>query len=155
MNFFTETEAAVLAILQAAEGAEAIQTWEDELREVLFTGEQLSKGFRLAELPAVMVTTSQDPTRSSQFTSGEIRYVIPVQILLVTAAGKKEEARGAVLGLMRTLESALHQARRSDSLGPNSFISDDLVSSHVIVQDRPYHYAVGNITAMVTKVVEV
>jgi hypothetical protein len=154
MNFFTETENAVLAVLQGAAGADAVQTWEDELREVLFTGEQLSKGFRLAELPAVMVTTSQDPTRSSQFTSGEIRYVIPVQILLITAAAKKEDARTAVLGLMRAMEAALHAARRSDSLGPNSFIADDLVSSHVIVQDRPYHFAVGNITAMVTKVVE-
>jgi hypothetical protein len=154
MNFFTETENAVLAVLQGAAGADAVQTWEDELREVLFTGEQLSKGFRLAELPAVMVTTSQDPTRSSQFTSGEIRYVIPVQILLITAAQKKEDARTAVLGLMRAMEAALHAARRSDSLGPNSFIADDLVSSHVIVQDRPYHFAVGNITAMVTKVVE-
>jgi hypothetical protein len=155
MNFFTETEMAVLSILQAAQGAEEIHTWEDELREVLFSGEQLSKGFRLAELPAVMVTTSQDPTRSSQFTSGEIRYAIPVQVLLITAAQQKEDARSMLLGLMRTLERALHQARRSDSLGPNTFIADDLVSSHVIVQDRPYHFAVGNITAMVTKVVEV
>lgn len=154
MNFFTEVEQAILALLQTADCAGEIRTWEAELREVLFTGEQLSKGFSVRELPAVMVTTSQDPTRSAPFTTGEIRYQIPVQILIVVSATKREAARDEVLRLIRSMEAMLHQARRSDGLGINTFIGDELLSSHVVVQDRPHHFAVGNITATVWKVVE-
>ena len=154
MNFFTEVEQAILTLLQNADCAGEIRTWEAELREVLFTGEQLSKGFGARELPAVMVTTSQDPTRSAPFTTGEIRYQIPVQILVVVAATKREAARDEVLRLIRSMEAMLHQARRSDGLGLNTFIGDELLSSHVVVQDRPHQFAVGNITATVWKVVE-
>jgi hypothetical protein len=149
-----ELETAVLEILKASDTAQRISTWESELRECMFTGEQLARGFRTEELPAVMVSTALDPTKSSAFTMGEIRYAIPLQVVIVTRSTRKEEARAELLGLMRSLEVPLNQARATSGLGDNTFVVDELLSSHVVVQDKPHCFGVGNITATVMKVVD-
>lgn len=154
MNFYDDIESAVMEVLQAADCAGSIRTWEDELREVMFTGGQLSKGFTIGELPAVMVTLSQDPVKSYPSTSGEITYDIPIQVLVVTCGVRREAARADLAAMLRSFERSLHQARRSDGLGYNAFIHDDLLSSFVLIHDRPQHFAVGNITAIARKVVE-
>ena len=150
----TQLENDILRILRMADGVDGVRTWESELREVFFTGEQLSKGFRSEELPAVNVTTAVDATRSTQFTAGEIQFVIPVQIIAVTRSPRKDEARSSVLTLLRALERPLNAARRTDGLGPNTFVIGDLLCTHDVVQDKPHHFGVGNITITVQKVEE-
>ncbi|GMU21152.1 MAG: hypothetical protein AMXMBFR13_12450 [Phycisphaerae bacterium] len=155
IDFYAQIESGLLAILQDAPGLTGVRVWETEVREVLFTGEALSKGFRGEELPAVMITAALDPSRSSPFTTGQIQYKIPAQVLIVTRAQKGRDARAEALGLARAAEAAIHGARRSDELlGPNTFVTGEVVSSFVVVEQKPLCFAVASIAVEVTKVVE-
>lgn len=154
-DFYTQIEAGVLSILQDAPGLATVRTWESEVRDVFFTGEAFAKGFRPEEMPAVMVTAVLEPSRSSQFTTGQIRFAVPVQVLVVTRAQKTRDARAEVVSLARAAEAAIHGARRTDDrLGSNTFVSGDVVSSFVLVEQKPLSYAVASIAVEVTKVVD-
>lgn len=154
-DFYAEIESGLLAILRQSPGLERVRVWETEVRETLFTGESFSKGFRAEEMPAVMITAALDPARSSPFTTGQIQYRIPAQVLIVTRAPRPRAARAEALLLARAAEAAIHGARRSDGrLGPNTFITGELVSSFVVVDQKPLCFAVASIAAEVTKVVE-
>lgn len=153
-DFYSSIESGLLAILRETPGLESVRVWETEVREVLFTGEALSKGFRSEEMPALMITAVLDPSRSSQFTTGQIQYKVPVQVLIVARAHKTREARAVVVSLARAAEAAIHGARRTDErLGPNAFVSGEVVSSFVLVEQKPLSYAIASIAVEVIKVV--
>lgn len=154
-DFYAQIESGLLSMLHDASGLATVRTWETEVREVFFTGEAFSKGFRPEEMPAVMITAVLEPARSSQFTTGQIQYKVPVQVLVVTRAQKASDARAEVVSLARAAEAAIHCARRTDDrLGSNTFVSGDVMSSFVLVEQKPLSYAVASIAVEVTKVVD-
>lgn len=152
-DIYSDFEQAVVTVLQAQDDLASVKTWETEPREVLFTAEAFSKGFRPDELPAVICSTLLDFERSSQWTSGEIAYAVPLQIFVLTRAANKADARAACLPLQRAIVRALHQLRRTNgALGFNCWITGDVQSSFSLTTQAPYCYAVGNVAATITNV---
>jgi len=154
-DVYTDTEHAVLAILQSAHGLDGVKTFEDEIRECLFSGDKLIQGFRPEELPAIAVTCMLAPCKSAPMTAGEIRYFVPVTVLVIVRSNDAAAARGRATDLMRQVETLLHQARRSNAgLGANAFVTGDLVSSVIVAPENPFYFAVGTVSAEITKVVD-
>ncbi len=153
-DVYAEMEHAVLAILQNASTLREVKTFEDEVRECLFTGDRLIQGFRPEELPAIAVSCMLTPTKSAAFTASQIQYVVPTTVAIIVRSHTKAAARGRATHLMRQVEILLHQARRSNSgLGANAFVTGDLVSSVIVAPENPFYFAVGTVSAEITKVV--
>ena len=154
-DLFTTIEDALLAMLQAAPGLVGIQTWETTIRECLFAGDKLTRGFSPGELPAINVTAQLKPSRSRPCTAGEKEYEVPVNIVIVTRAGTAKDALRDVYELKDAVESVLDQARRSgNALGANTIVSGDVTADAAAVKDTAQVFAVCTVETTVKMVVE-
>lgn len=154
-NLYTELEAAIITMLRTAVGLESVKTFEAEVRECLFTGDKLSQGFRPGELPAIAVTAELQPTKQGPFTAGEVELTIPVSLIAVCRAQQPTAAREQARELQRAAEANLNLARRSDSgLGANAIVTGDFASTIVVVQDKPYSFAIAETQFSILKVVD-
>ncbi len=151
---YASIEISMLELLKSSPQLNMVKTFERTVRECLFTGEKITSGFRPEELPAINITCELEPTNSTPFTTGEIRYQIPLTVIVIVKHQQKVEARRQLLELMAIIEKIVNRARKTDGLGLNTLVMGDVVSSVVIAEDHPHHFGVGNITASVTQVVE-
>lgn len=155
-DFYSQIQSAVLAMLRDSGDLPEVQTWETDIRDVLFAGDQLSKGFNASELPAVNVTAENDVAESEPFTAGEIRYAVPVTVLLVARGQRKAPVREALRGMQWRVEKLIHGARRSDNtLGENAVVVGTVRTSLAVVEEKPLHFGVAQIDFTVLKVVPV
>lgn len=151
---YSAIEIAVLDLLKNTPELAGVKTFERTVRECLFSGEKLTQGFRSEELPAINVTSELEPGRSEPFTTGEIKYTIPVSVLIITKHLNKAQARRDLQVLIQVVEKVLNAARKTDGLGLNTLVMGEIVSSVVVAEENPHHFAVGNVTASVIQVVE-
>lgn len=153
-DIYVAVEQAVLDMLRQAPGLAGVKTFEADIREALFTGESPARGFNPGELPAINVSALADPCESDPFTAGEIRYQVPVTVLIVTRHQDKGGARSAARAIQWEVEKLVHGARRSaNPLGPSSFVTGSVRSSLAVIQDRPAHFGMAQVDFTVTKVV--
>ncbi len=154
-EIYTELESNLVAMLRADAGlATSIKTCEADIRECLFSGDALSQGFRPDELPAVNVSADIRPAKRGPFTAGEIELEIPITVLVVCRAQRKKAARAKARELQLAIETALDQARRSaNGLGPNAIVTGEFTSTIVVVDNKPYHFAIGETQFSVLKIV--
>jgi hypothetical protein len=139
-------------MLQAAPSLSGVRTFEADVRDALFAGDKLSRGFRPEELPAINVTAMSDPVQSEPFTAGELRYLVPVSVVIVTRGQDKGSVRAAVRALSFEVEKLLHQARRSDnSIGPGAMVAGAVESSAAVIQDAPLHFGIGEVKAQIVE----
>lgn len=151
---YTEIEHAVLGYLRAADALDDVKTFEDEVRECLFSGDKLIQGFRPEELPAIAVTSILAPVKSVAETAGEIRYTIPVSVIAIARAARKAEARAIGASMLDRIEALLQRLRKSnDALGANCWLVGEVVSSIIVVPDGTFWYSVGTVSAEIVKVV--
>lgn len=154
-DLYQEIESAVLAMLQASPSLSGVRTFEADIREALFAGDKLSRGFRPEELPAINITAMSEPVQSEPFTAGELRYTVPVSVVIVTRGQDNGTVRAAVRALSFEVEKLLHQARRSDNpLGQGAMVAGPVESSVAVIQDAPLHFGIAEVKAQVVKVVE-
>lgn len=154
MDIYLEIEQAVFEMLRPAPGLSSVRTIEVGIREALFLGDQPARGFNPGELPAINISAVAEPAESDPFTAGEIRYVVPVTVLIITRDQDKSVARSSVRSLQWEVEKLIHQARRSaNALGPNAVVTGVVRSSVAVVQERPAHFGLAQIDFSVTKVV--
>ncbi|GIU80181.1 MAG: hypothetical protein KatS3mg005_3419 [Bryobacteraceae bacterium] len=153
-DIYFATEQAVLDMLRQAPGLAMVKTFEADIREAFFSGESPARGFNPGELPAVNVSAVAEPCESEPFTAGEIRYQVPVTVVIVTRHQDKGLARSAARAIQWEVEKLVHQARRSaNPLGPNSVVTGPVRSSLAVIQDRPAHFGLAQVDFTVTKVV--
>jgi uncharacterized lipoprotein YajG len=154
-DLYTELEGALAAMLRGCAGMASVKIIETSVRECLFSGDKLSKGFRAGELPAINVTAQLKPSKSRPFSAGEKEYEIPVSIVIVTRAQTPKEALAKVYALQNAAEGVLDQARKSGNpLGTNVFVVGDVTGDAAPVLDPPAAFAVCTLEATVLKVVE-
>jgi hypothetical protein len=153
MSIQSELEAALLAAFKATPGLRTIVTFEDDIRDVLFTNEKLSSGFRSTEMPALNLSASLDPTTSSQFTMTETQHDVPVSICIITKATKRKTAWEAAKVYQEAIECTLNGFRKmGTSLGFNAAVMGDITSSLITVKDEPHSFAVGTTACKITKI---
>jgi hypothetical protein len=151
----TELEANLVAMLRAADALRQVRTIEAEIRTALFTGAGLTKGFAEQELPAIGVSAEIEPAKRGPYGAGEVQVQIPLSIFAVARAQRKTEARARVREMQAEIEHLLDGGRRSaNGLGENAIVLGDITSTVVIVEDRPYHFAIGETQCQVLKVVQ-
>lgn len=155
-DFYSQIQTAVMTMIRDSGDLPEIKTWETDIRDALFAGDQLSKGFSANELPAVNVTAEGDVTESEPFTAGEIRYLVPVVVLVVARGQRKADVRAALRSMQWRMERLIHGARRSDNtLGDNAVVYGTVRTSLAVVEDKPLHFGVAQIEFTVLKVVPV
>lgn len=155
MSLYTELETNLAAMLQAAEALAGVKTVEADIRECLFSGDKLTQGFRPGELPAINISAELKPAARGPFTAGESQLTIPVSILVVCRAQKKQAAREQARVLQAAVEAVLDQARRSaNGMGANAIVTGDITSSIVVVEDKPHSFAIGETQFNVLKIVD-
>jgi hypothetical protein len=153
-DIYIAAEQAVLDMLRQAAGLSMVKTFEADIREALFSGESPARGFNAGELPAINVSAVAEPCESEPFTAGEIRYQVPVTVLIVTRHQDKGAARSAARAIQWEVEKLVHGARRSaNALGPDSIVTGPVRSSLAVIQDRPAHFGLAQVDFIVTKVV--
>lgn len=152
----SQLEEGILALLRAAPGLQLVRTFEPEVRECLFSGDKLIDGFRAEELPAVNVTAQLQSLNSIPFTASEIGYEIPITVVSIVRAQKKDEARQTAAALSEEVQRVLNAARKSDSgLGANTLVIGTVAAEAVVlIEQKPHHFALCEVKAMVLKVVE-
>lgn len=154
-DIYSEVEQAVLEMLRDAPNLAGVKTFEADIREALFSGELPARGFNPGELPAINVSAMAEPCESEPFTAAEIRYQVPVTVLIVTRHQEKGAARSAARAIQWEVEKLIHGARRSaNPLGPSSIVTGPVRSSLAVVQDRPAHFGLAQVDFTVTKVVQ-
>lgn len=154
-DLYTDLEAAIIAVLRGAAGLDSVKTFESDVRECLFTGDKLSAGFRSDELPAVAVTAELEPAKRRPFTAGEVELTIPVSAIAVCRAQRPTDVRAQARTVQLAIESALDQARKSDSgLGANTIVTGEFASTIVVVQEKPHCFAIGETKFQVLKVID-
>lgn len=153
-DIYIEIEQAVLEMLRQAPGLAGVRTFEAGIREALFSGEAPARGFNPAELPAINVSAVAEPCESEPFSAGEIRYQVPVTVIIVTRNPAKGSARSSARAIQWEVEKLVHQARRSsNTLGANAVVTGLVRSSLVVIQDQPAHFGLAQVDFTVTKVV--
>lgn len=156
IDFYGQIQQAVMQLLRDSGTLTEVKTFEADVRDALFVGDQLSKGFSADELPAINVTAENDATESEPFTAGEIRYNVPVTVLIVTRGQRKAVVRAELRGLQGEAEKLIHAARRSDNtLGENAVVFGTVRSSLAVVEEKPLHFGVAQIDFTVLKVVPI
>jgi hypothetical protein len=151
----TEVELSLVEMLKTAAGLETVKTFENSIRECLFTGEKLTLGFRTEELPAIAVSAQLKPTKSSMFSPGERLYEVPVSLTIITRAQRKKEALAKAADLQDAVDRVLAAARKSgNSLGDNTLVIGDVTSSATTIDERPYSFAINATDFTIVKVVE-
>jgi hypothetical protein len=154
-DFYTDVEQAVLEKLQAAPGLAVVRTWEADIRDVLFSGEKLSKGFSTEEIPAVNVSAMQGAVTASPHTTLETQYTIPVTVVVVAKGQTKKAARAAARELQAEVEQVMNAARSSaGQFLPNTWVKGDLTLDIAIVADQPYHFAIAEVGASLWRVAQ-
>ncbi len=154
-DVYTELETNLAAMFRAAAGLATVRTIEADIRECLFSGDKLTHGFRPEEMPAINISAELKPATRGAFTAGEVQLTIPVSVLVVCRAQRKKQAREQARELQLAIEGVLDQARRSaNGLGANAIVTGEISSSIVIVEDKPYHFAIGETQLNVLKVVD-
>jgi hypothetical protein len=151
----TEVELSLVEMLKTAAGLETVKTFENSIRECLFTGEKLTLGFRTEELPAIAVSAQLKPTKSSMFSAGERQYEVPVSLTIITRAQRPKEALAKAADLQDAADRVLAAARKSgNSLGDNTLVIGDVTSSATTIDERPYSFAISTTEFTILKVVE-
>jgi hypothetical protein len=151
----TEVELSLVEMLKTAAGLETVKTFENSIRECLFTGEKLTLGFRTEELPAIAVSAQLKPTKSSMFSAGERQHEVPVSLTIITRAQRKKEALAKAADLQDAVDRVLAAARKSgNSLGDNTLVIGDVTSSATAIDERPYSFAISTTEFTILKVVE-
>jgi hypothetical protein len=154
-DFYSELEANLVKMLKASAALDSIKTFEADVRECLFSGDKLTQGFRPDELPAVNVTAELSPAKQSPFTVSEVLWTVPVSIIAIARGQRKKDARAKVREIQVAIENVVNAARKSDNgLGGNAIVSGDISSTVVIVQEKPYHFAIGETQFQILKVVQ-
>ena len=149
----TPIELAVLALLKGQ--LRECKTFECGLRQALFTGDKLSKGFRVEELPALQIEEGLNAERSRPMNIGEMRHLIPVRIaLVVTSIADLNECRATGLALQRRAHEALSKARRSGVLGSGLWVTGDIEATSNVVQEERF-FCVPELKVEITKVVDI
>ena len=94
MDLLSEIETRLVDWLGSqAELATLVRTFEAELRPALVSGEELSKGFPDADLPAINVVAGLEDTTSAPRTATQSTIVVPVSIVFVVKGQSRTEAR--------------------------------------------------------------
>jgi hypothetical protein len=156
VSICSDIEAALLDLLRAGNNLASVKTFEADIRECLFSGDKLIQGFRPEELPAVNVTAQLKPASSEPFSSGEAKHTVPVTIVVITKATRKKDARSAALQYQESIVTVLDAARRSDGrIGRNTLVTGELESSSVVIEEKPFHFAIATVEGTVLKVVEI
>jgi hypothetical protein len=153
MSIQSDIEQALLKLLKAEPRLREVKTFEADIRDCLFTGEKLTLGFRIGELPAVNLSATLDPTQRSQFTVTEIQHEIPVSIVVITAAQKRKAAFDAAKELQEGVECVLDRLRKSaNGIGHNTLLFGNVTSSVTTIQESPHCFAMGTTSAKITKI---
>jgi hypothetical protein len=151
----TDLELAVIEALKAAESLARVKTFENSIRDCLFSGEKLTQGFRPEELPAIAVSAQLKPTKTSMFSAAEKQHEIPVSLTIVTRAQRGRDALAKAAELQGGVDSILDQFRRSGNpLGANALLSGDVASSATTIVEKPYSFAINTTEFTILKVVE-
>ena len=153
MSIQHDLEVALLAAFKSTPGLSTIVVFEDDIRDCLFTAEKLTQGFRDTELPALNLSASLDPTKSSQFTMTETQHDVPVSIAIVTKALKRKAAWEAAKTYQEAIECVLNGFRKmGTTLGFNALVMGDITSSITSIKDTTHSYAVGATACNITKI---
>lgn len=152
----TDLEFALIEALKGADGLSTVKTWENSIRDCLFTGEAFTQGFRAEELPAIAVSCQLKPSKRSLFTPGERQYEIPVSITILTRAARSKDAIAAAAQIQDAMDPALDGLRRSgNALGRNTIIQGEISSSATSIDEKPAAFAISTTEFTVLKVVPI
>ena len=150
----TALELAILSVLRDAAGLAGVKTFENSVRDCLFTGENLTQGFRPEELPAIAVSAQLKPTVKAQFSVSETGWTIPVSLTIVTKAQRGKLAAAAAAGLQDAVDVVLGAFRKSgNGLGTNTLLMGDVSSSATVIDEKPYSFGISTTDFSILKVV--
>jgi hypothetical protein len=153
MSIQRDLEITLLAAFKGAAALSTIVTFEDDIRDCLFSNEKLTQGFRDTEMPALNLSASIDPTMSSEFTMTETEHEVPVSIVILTKALKRKPAFEQAKAYQETIERVLNGFRKYGTpLGFNARVKGDLSSSLITIQDNPHCFAVGTTACKISKI---
>lgn len=155
MISYAAIETAVLAKLQAVPELADVKRFEKTMRVALFGESTLTQGFKTEELPAINLRCDGEPAKCEPWTTGEVAHRVLVEVYVICRDQDKTEAKAEMLGYRAAIEKALNACRKSDSLGTNCLVTGTMQSSATVLQESPHHFAIGQVTVEVLKIVEV
>jgi hypothetical protein len=153
---YSGIETTVLALLQSEPGLAGVKKFETGIREGILSGELHSRGFADGDLPAVQVTVELDAVQEHEATSGEVQAFVPLAVLVLAKHQKKSMARSQALTLSAAVQKALRGLRKSagNPLGMNAWVAGEMKSDVSVVEQHPFHYALGTVGVTIMKVVD-
>lgn len=156
IDIYADVEASVLDLFKADDSLKEIKTFETGFRDALFSQEQLVKGFSSAELPAIAVSAEGEPVKSSPFSRGQIRYIVPVQVVILARGQVKAEVRRQLRGLQWTVEQLVSVARQNSILGINRLVMPESEVSATInlIPSAPLYFGIATVEFSVLQVVD-
>jgi len=155
MISYAAIETAVLAKVQAMPELDAVKRFERTVRVALFGESTLTQGFKAEELPAINLRCDGEPVKCEPWTTGEMAYRVLVEVYVICRDQDKTAAKAEMLTYRAAIEKALNRCRKSDSLGTNCLVTGTMTSSDMLLQESPHHFAIGQVTVEVLKIVEV
>ncbi len=147
----SDLEAAILAKLQADPVlATSVKTFEADIREAVFAGERLTKGFRGGELPAVGVSAQLSAPTSRPVAASEVEWTIPVAVACVARNRNKNAAMAAAREIQDRVAAVFNAARASaGQFAVNTCVRGDLSTPAYVIEEEPYNFGIASVEAVI------
>jgi hypothetical protein len=155
MDLLSEIEGRLAEWLAGQAELAVVKKFEPELRAALLSGEELTKGFPDAELPAINIVAGLEDTVSVPRTMSSTTVAVPVSIVVVVKGEGRNEARRKCRGVQDALELVLNRLRCSNNrLGGNTVLVGEVRSSCSWEQNGPRYYGLGETKVTIQRIRE-
>jgi hypothetical protein len=156
VDVFEECENLALERLKQTPGLASIKTWDIGLREALYAEQELTHGFAPAELPALLISCSEDFATVAPFTSGELAYQVPLRVITIVRAQEKTTAQRTARALQWQVERVLHAARTNRAaLSMRHLIVERMRVGRDVRKAANYWFGLGQIDATLQAIVPI